>query len=1692
MKGLHPNQKQILTVLTVILAFILCETASAAEFEQNYTFDEDFDEGTMVGLEHNSTNNQIQLSNGSQSALPYIWVPNSNQGTVSKINTITGMEIARYRTGPQSSTNPSRTTVDLEGNCWLGNRQTGTAVKIGLLENSCYTDRNQNGVADTCRDLDGNGIITADEILPWGQDECVLYEVILIPGHEGTYDPGNYTGPYVNDNNNPGPRGIAVDSKNNVWLGTYGSKKYYHVDGKTGQIMNTVDLSSVGHTPYGAVIDQNGILWSSGAGGQNLLRLDTSNNSITTIRLKHFVYGLGLDRNNHLFVAGWDSSCFSRINILTGKVEWTKPCPYQSRGVAVTDDGDVWIANSAAGTVTRYSNNGDFKATVIVGATPTGVSVDNQGKVWVVDYGDEYVHRINPSNNQKDSVGNIINGVELSKKIIGGTHYGYSDMTGTISNTITTNKGTWTVVHDSGLQNSQWGLVSWTCFEPAGTRVTVRTRSSNDRTNWSNWETVQNGFHLNSTPKGRYLEIETELIRLTGYESPILYDLMVRTIRSDVKMETTLNNSNPSVGDNVKIITKLINNGPDAAHNLLVHLNLPPGFIWPINSQGFIDGSDWAIGTLNPGESAYIEINGTITPEMAGKNLIYNLNETHDEYDPLPNSELSGSIYIPLFNLEVNNNTKNGVHTLTVHNNGLDTAFNLAVPVKIPQGSTPRPSQGYYQNGSWYIGFIAPGSTTLFSLSFPALPPLNQINYNIKVENKAYAVTTHNYFSGSGDMPPPKHNTIPMESTGIYLNFSAIAILLVFLGSYINLKRDNVKPNKLVVFLTVLGMVLLFMGSVSATGENRTYNTTSDFKDGVFNNINCSDNNLKLDNQVNLSKKYLWVPNTNQGTVSKIDVLTGQEVARYRTSPQENAFPFRTAADDQGNCWVSNKITGTLVKIGSYENGNYRDRNHNGAIETCHDKDGNGVITSDELLPWGSDECVLYEVVLTSETQGTYIPGDYRGSYANYANGIKALTIDSQNNLWVGSSETNRYYCIDNENGQILKVIDVSKVNHSPSYVLMDKIGILWSGGNNLLRLDPSTETMKVFDVGCPIYSMALDDDNHLFLYEIYNHWLWPETKLARFDTTTNTVNWTKSLSYMYEGSILVSHDGSLWVADYYNHWFNGKREGVTRYSSDGEVLARIITPSLPLGLSEDVNGKIWVLESSGEYIHRIDPEINGVDLSKRVVGGVHDALGSMTAPNNGIYDQGTWTVVHDSGFENACWGRVTWTCYEPLGTLLTVKVRSSNDQSNWSQWENVQNGVKTQLTPKGRYLEVSMCLERFNALESPVVYSLSVRNLNESGTDLMVNMIVNKTVLDLGETVLLTIQTWNKGPKTADVTVKYITPSNLKLLISNGPGTYYTLSGIWNVGTLPAGGTAVLELVLQAVQWGSSSTVAVVSSNFQDLNPLDNVVQIDFSVTQNVVDGPLNVLTVDPLFNTEAPEVSGDESSGGTGGDSSGGSNGVSNPPVLGGGQLARDIRGVRNAVSSGTTNGNIPEWNPEPLKTSEPSDEELKEWESLLIGFGAEIVFGLIPDEYLQMVQSASIKAASTFNQLLRSLGFVKQSNQIAQILKRSHQILQTTAVGKWVNRLSAVMSGVGPNVGMKILGRGLCKMFPKAATEIKIFLATLSIVQFFKDPLGTLNAIINAGTAIFKKETPDPEDLAKFLIAGPVKETTDKLVG
>jgi len=531
--GMENANRLTFSLALVATAYMTISAGAVASVcERTYTLNADFDEGVLVGVEHDTVPDQLQLSRQAVT-LPFIWVPNKD-GTVSKVHTETGDELGRYKVAPHSTCNPSRTTVDLDGSCWVGNRQAGTVVKIGLCEAGQWIDRNGDGICQTSQDLNSDGDITGAEILPWGQDECVLFEVVLISGKEGTYVPGTYALGYDSNYWGTSPRGLAVDASNNVWAGIWSHRRYYYIDGSTGAILKMVDIQVPfphgGHSAYGAVIDKNGILWSSGpswTGSQidHILRLDPSTDppGISWVVMGHRVYGIGLDYLDHLFVTGHGSSRLWRININTATIDlgWpqVKPELYESRGVACTSDNDVWVASTYSDHVYRYDNSGTHKASIYVGDGPSGVAVDAAGKVWSCNLNDEYITRIDPATNM----------VDLSKRIVGSNgHYAYSDMTGIMSRTVTTRIGTWTVVHDSAVANMRWGRVCWTSSEPAGTSVTVKVRSSNDQATWSAWETASNGVPLGSTPNGRYLQVETTLQIVSGEVSPILYDLTVK------------------------------------------------------------------------------------------------------------------------------------------------------------------------------------------------------------------------------------------------------------------------------------------------------------------------------------------------------------------------------------------------------------------------------------------------------------------------------------------------------------------------------------------------------------------------------------------------------------------------------------------------------------------------------------------------------------------------------------------------------------------------------------------------------------------------------------------------------------------------------------------------------------------------------------------------------------------------------------------------------------------------------------------------------------------------------------------------------------------------------------------------------------------------------------------------------------
>ena len=504
-----------------------------------YTSLDDFSEGILSPeLNYSNSENKLHLLN-KDITFPFIWIPNNN-GTVSKINSLTGEEIARYIVWPSKDkatlyNGPSRTAIDLDGNCWVANRGLGTIVKIGSKENLQFEDRNKNGICDTCIDLNNNGIIDDNEVLPWGEDECVLKEILLFGDNPGAYIPGTYSKEY---SNSIFPRALAIDKNNNLWVGAYDLKKYYKIDCITGSILSVIDLNDWNHHPYGAVVDKYGFLWSSSGPSEekNLIKIDT-NKEIVVSKISNLQeltpYCLALDKFDHLFISGWTSNKLARLNIINNNLDWVYSDSKNlnnSRGITCTSDGDVWIANSGNNTVARYSNNGNFIISIPAAKNPTALSVDNMGNIWVCGLTDEKIYMI-------DSLANTINLVKDIPNSDG--HNAYSDMTGIISRTITNKIGRWTVIYDSKSINTLWKKISWDSEEPTGTLITVKVRTSIDKINWSNWKLISNNSSLKSILPGRFLHIEATFKIISGNISPSLSKIIIGLMNAPAKEELT-------------------------------------------------------------------------------------------------------------------------------------------------------------------------------------------------------------------------------------------------------------------------------------------------------------------------------------------------------------------------------------------------------------------------------------------------------------------------------------------------------------------------------------------------------------------------------------------------------------------------------------------------------------------------------------------------------------------------------------------------------------------------------------------------------------------------------------------------------------------------------------------------------------------------------------------------------------------------------------------------------------------------------------------------------------------------------------------------------------------------------------------------------------------------------------------------
>ncbi len=390
--------------------------------------------------------------------LKFIWLSNSSENTVSKVDCKTAKEVGRYKV----CNNPSRTSVDLDGNVYASCRGDGRVAKIMAEKKDCI-DKNGNGVIDTATDSNGDGNIQPNEMNPGGEgaDECVAYLVQPL-GQASSY---------------PGSRGAAVDKFNNVYIGYWNEAKVAYLESKTGNTLKTVNWQC---PTYGLVVDQKGYLWGQGNGCDALMMYSPtddkwfkassySQNGISA-------YGINVDGAGRIWVGG----SLARYNPADGS--WLK-CNIGGAGIATTNNNMVYIAKDGGGIGKVDGETCKDLGTVNTGGSPHGVAVDFDGFVWGVNLGGNSVDKIDPG-----QPGQQI-GALVTTRPIGQSPYTYSDMTGYTLNYFTAPKGQFTTVFFGGIGSNPvttnapkqvWQSLSAEADLPEGTNLRIRMRAANN------------------------------------------------------------------------------------------------------------------------------------------------------------------------------------------------------------------------------------------------------------------------------------------------------------------------------------------------------------------------------------------------------------------------------------------------------------------------------------------------------------------------------------------------------------------------------------------------------------------------------------------------------------------------------------------------------------------------------------------------------------------------------------------------------------------------------------------------------------------------------------------------------------------------------------------------------------------------------------------------------------------------------------------------------------------------------------------------------------------------------------------------------------------------------------------------------------------------------------------------------------
>jgi streptogramin lyase len=347
----------------------------------------------------------------------YIWIANTEEGTVSKIDTMTGVEEGRYATGPHHPEgSPSRTSVNQFGDAVVVNRLPGGIAKIAATDAACI-DANGNGAIET-----SSG---PADVLPWGTDECVLWST-EIPS-PALLDHGPRPVAWEGVEAMVQPDGGCTHPEPRVWVAYLEedlTAKVWRIAGDSGALLDEVEIPWGEDQPYGGAVDGDGDFWMVAESDEYVVEVDAETLAWTNHPPQADYYGVAMDAEGHVWGGVSSEGAISHFDAAAGTfVKVATPGVGRVRGLQVDEARHVWGAGNDPCALVEVDGNTDTlvdDAIALPGCDdPVGVSIDVEGFVWVVDRGANRAYKVDPATHA----------VVLTVEGLVGP-YTYSDMTG--------------------------------------------------------------------------------------------------------------------------------------------------------------------------------------------------------------------------------------------------------------------------------------------------------------------------------------------------------------------------------------------------------------------------------------------------------------------------------------------------------------------------------------------------------------------------------------------------------------------------------------------------------------------------------------------------------------------------------------------------------------------------------------------------------------------------------------------------------------------------------------------------------------------------------------------------------------------------------------------------------------------------------------------------------------------------------------------------------------------------------------------------------------------------------------------------------------------------------------------------------------------------------------------------------------